>query len=133
MLRNILVVAGVVTLVSVNAFAQQEKANPYLEKMQQTFNQANETAAAQFKKDYPAPSVSTSLNGKMPAITQQAPSPPPPPKPVVTPTEEATPAVIKPVPDLAVNPNKTESGVGNIYAAGGGSKESDAGAINPYR
>lgn len=134
MLRKIVVV-GVAILLSANAFAQQQ-ANPYVEKMQQKFNQANEAAAAKFNQLYPTPHVAPPVNGKLPPVMQPQVAPPPvvsPPKPVALPPQpQVTEGPAKKMPDVAVDADKAQTTVGNIYAPGGNAQDSKD-AVNPYR
>lgn len=136
MLRKVVFV-GVASLFLVNAFAQQEKPNPYVESMQQTFDRASAAAAAEFSKNYPAPRVAQSPTEKNPpAVTAQTPPPPPSP-PVAQPVAPAAPQPAKKIPDIAVNADKSGSSVGNIYAPGGNTQNSESNSststINPYR
>jgi hypothetical protein len=61
-------------------------------------------------------------------------TPPPmlpnPPKSITPPPVAAQPA--KKTPDVAVSSDKTDASVGNIYASGGSSQNSNT-SINPYR
>jgi hypothetical protein len=130
MLRKVLV-NSTASLFFANAFAQQEK-NSYVEEMQQKFNQASNEATAQFDKKYPAPHVAQSTTEKLPTVEHQQtpPLPPPPPKSITPPPVAAQPA--KKTPDVAVSSDKTDASVGNIYASGGSSQNSNT-SINPYR
>lgn len=136
MLRKVVFV-GMTSLFLVNAFAQQEKPNPYVESMQQTFDRANAAATAEFNKNHPAPYVAQSPTEKAPPIvTEQTPPPSPPSPPISQPIAPA-PQPTKKIPDIAVNSDKSGSSVGNIYAPGGNTQNSDSNSststINPYR
>lgn len=134
MLRKVVFV-GMASLLLVNAFAQEQKQNPYLESMQQTFDRANAAAAAEFSKNHPAPRVGQSPTEKAPSVVTEQTLPPPSPPPVVAQPIAPAPQPVKKIPDIAVNSDKQESSVGNIYAPGGNAQNGDSSTstINPYR
>ena len=131
MLRKILVI-GVTSLIFTNVFAQSQEKNQSVEEMQQKFNQANNAAAAQFDKNFPSPLAANSANGKSPVVEQQQAIPPSPPVPSKPIQPQVTTEPAKKAPDIAVDADKTQTTVGNIYAAGGNAQNSDN-SVNPYR
>ena len=144
MRKKVLMLASL-SLLCGNVFAQTEK-NPYVEKMQQEFQQASNQAQAQFEKNYPAPKVAPTPNQKITPTKDATPAaqtvPPPvvptPPKPqaYVPPKQDTQPAPAKKVPDIAVNSDSASSTSPNIYApggAGGSSSQSNNSTYNPYR
>ena len=147
MRKKILMLASL-SLLCGNVFAQTEK-NPYVDKMQQEFQQASNQAQAQFEKNYPAPKIAPTPNQKItpstadaaPAAQTQAQTVPPPvvptpPKPqayIPPKQEDQSAAPTKKLPDIAVNPDGSSSTAPNIYAPGGSNSQSNNSTYNPYR
>lgn len=121
MLRKMLIITPIM-LMTASVFAQDSQAqNPYVAKMQSTFDQATNDATTQFQKAFPKPQAPViAKNGAPQANTPPAEAPaPPPPKYVLPPISPQTPAAPAP----------------NIYVAPGANSntQNSNSTINPYR